>query len=315
MIAVTDLSKHYAVPSRKGGRKHLRALDRVSFEIREREILGIVGESGCGKSTLGKAMLRLVEPTSGHVVYQGKDLTQLSSGELQALRTDLQMVFQDPYSSLNPRMRVGEVLGEVLWVHGTKGKEEQARRVSGLLDMVGLSQDHARRFPHEFSGGQRQRIGIARALAVSPKFLVLDEPVSSLDVSIQAQILSLLTDLKSRLSLTYLFISHDLAVISMLADRVAVMYLGRIVESGPVREVFSSPLHPYTQALISAIPTLSDEPIAKKAKALGEPANPVDPPPGCPYHPRCPLAQKECRIEVPELRTHHENHTVSCHLV
>jgi oligopeptide transport system ATP-binding protein len=315
MIAVTDLSKHYAVSSRKGGKKHLRALDRVSFEIREREILGIVGESGCGKSTLGKAMLRLLEPTSGQVVYQGKDLIKLPSGELQALRTDLQMVFQDPYSSLNPRMRVGEVLGEVLWVHGTRGKEEQDRRVSGLLDMVGLSQDHARRFPHEFSGGQRQRIGIARALAVSPKFLVLDEPVSSLDVSIQAQILSLLTDLKSRLSLTYLFISHDLAVISMLADRVAVMYLGKIVELGPVRELFSSPLHPYTQALISAIPTLSDEPIAKKAKALGEPANPVDPPPGCPYHPRCPLAQGECRIEVPKLRTHHENHTVSCHLV
>ncbi len=315
MIAVTDLSKHYAVSSRKGGRKHLRALDRVSFEVREREILGIVGESGCGKSTLGKAMLRLVEPTSGQVVYQGKDLIKLPSGELQALRTDLQMVFQDPYSSLNPRMRVGEVLGEVLWVHGTRGKEEQDRRVSGLLDMVGLSEDHARRFPHEFSGGQRQRIGIARALAVSPKFLVLDEPVSSLDVSIQAQILSLLTGLKSRLSLTYLFISHDLAVISMLADRVAVMYLGRIVELGPVREVFSSPLHPYTQALISAIPTLSDEPIAKKAKALGEPANPVDPPPGCPYHPRCPLAREECRIEVPALRTHHENHTVSCHRV
>jgi len=314
MITVTNLSKYYAVPSRKGGKKHLRALDRVSFEIRESETLGIVGESGCGKSTLGKAMLRLVEPTSGQALYRGKDLTRVPLSELRALRTDLQMVFQDPYSSLNPRLRVGDALEEVLWVHGAKGKEERVRRTSDLLEMVGLTQEHARNFPHEFSGGQRQRIGIARALAVSPKFLVLDEPVSSLDVSIQAQILSLLTDLKARLSLTYLFISHDLAVISMLADRVAVMYLGRIVEEGPTHEVFSSPLHPYTQALISAIPTLEETKITRKAKALGEPANPVDLPSGCPYHPRCPLVQERCRSEVPELRTHHEHHTVSCHL-
>jgi oligopeptide transport system ATP-binding protein len=280
------------------------------------ETLGLVGESGCGKSTLGRLLLRLQEPTSGRIYFDGQDITDLSQSALRPFRSDMQIIFQDPYSSLNPRMTVRAALSEALRVHGmvSAGSEEE-QRIAALLEQVGLRPEHMRRYPHEFSGGQRQRIGIARALAVSPRFIVADEPVSALDVSIQAQIVNLLSDLQEELGLSYLFIAHDLHVVEHVSQRVAVMYLGRVVELATSGEIYSHPRHPYTEALLSAAP--EPDPTARKRRLLleGDVPSPLDPPTGCAFHPRCPIAEKGlCDREVPGLRTLAPGHDVACHL-
>jgi oligopeptide transport system ATP-binding protein len=280
------------------------------------ETLGVVGESGCGKSTLGRLLLRLSEPTAGKVYFEGQDITELSQSALRPFRRRMQIIFQDPYSSLNPRMTVQAALSEALHVHGlVRSASEERERVAALLERVGLRPEHMRRYPHEFSGGQRQRIGIARALAVSPSFIVADEPVSALDVSIQAQIINLLSDLQKELSLSYLFIAHDLHVVEHVSRRVAVMYLGRVVELATSEQIYANPRHPYTQALLSAAPEL--DPAARKRRLLlrGDVPSPLDPPSGCAFHPRCPIAEKGlCDREVPSLRTLGPGHEVACHL-
>ncbi|HVK57374.1 MAG TPA: dipeptide ABC transporter ATP-binding protein [Candidatus Kapabacteria bacterium] len=290
----------------------VKAVDDVSFEIAEGETLGLVGESGCGKSTLGRAILRLVEPTSGEVTFQGTNILALDRNALREKRRDLQIVFQDPFSSLNPRMTVAQIIGEALDIHNLAENAAARRdRIAELLDQVGLNAAHAARYPHEFSGGQRQRIGIARALAVSPKLIICDEPVSALDVSVQAQVVNLLQDLQARLGLTYLFIAHDLAVVEHISRRVLVMYLGRIVESGPAEEVIGSPRHPYTKALIAAVPKARREEVPMLS---GELPSPLNPPSGCPFHTRCPIAEPRCRTEVPHSKSVQDSHTVACHL-
>ena len=280
----------------------VRAVDGVSFEIRRGETLGLVGESGSGKSTIGRTVLRLLECTGGQVLYRGDDIGALSNGQMRKLRSKLQIIFQDPYASLNPKMRIGAVLAEALATHGLhQGHGESARRVAGLLELVGLRAEHADRFPHEFSGGQRQRIGIARALAVEPEFIVADEPLSALDVSIQAQVINLLADLRERLSLTMLFISHDLDVVEYLCDRVVVLYLGHVMEIAPTAELFARPMHPYTRALLAAIPK-PDPTIESVAVPLqGDIPSPVNPPSGCVFRTRCPLAIDACAQALPEL--------------
>ena len=312
MLEVEKLVKHFPVPG--GGRVH--ALNGVSFRQARRETIGIVGESGCGKSTLARAVLRLIEPTSGRVRFEGVELGALSARQLRSRRRDLQIVFQDPYASLDPRMRIGALLEEPLLIHGLGARAVRRRRVAELLDLVGLPRDAASRYPHEFSGGQRQRVGIARALAVSPKLVIADEPVSALDVSIRSQILNLLVDLRERLALSYLFISHDLAVIRYISDRVAVMYLGQIVELGEARAIYERPLHPYTQALLSAIPQPDPERRRGRIVLRGDVPNPEQPPTGCPFHPRCPRAMAVCRTEAPEERDLSDGapHLVRCHL-
>src|SRR5207248_3598348 len=277
----------------------IRAVDEVSLEIRSGEMLGLVGESGSGKSTLGRLMLRLIEPTSGEVRFAGRSLLDLPAGELRALRREMQIVFQDPYGSLNPRMRVGTIAGEGLAIHGIGTRAERRDRVVELLELVGLPPEAADRYPHEFSGGQRQRIGIARALAVRPRFIVADEAVSALDVSIQAQILNLLHDLQRQLGLTLLFIAHDLRVVEHMSDRVAIMYLGRIVECGPREEIYRNPRHPYTRTLLSAVPV--PDPRRRKQRMVlgGDLPSPVRPPPGCAFHPRCGHALDVCRRDIP----------------
>lgn len=290
----------------------VKAVEDVSFEILPGETLGLVGESGCGKSTLGRAVLRLIEPTSGEVRFAGTNLLELSAEELRARRRDLQIVFQDPYSSLNPRMTVEQIIGEALDIHRLATSSEARRqRIAELLEQVGLSPVHASRYPHEFSGGQRQRIGIARALAVSPKLIICDEPVSALDVSVQAQVVNLLQDLQAQLGLTYLFIAHDLAVVEHISQRVMVMYLGRIVESGPAEEVIRNPKHPYTRALIAAVPKARRE---KLDLLSGELPSPLNPPGGCPFHTRCPIAEPRCRTELPPDKEVEAGHGVACHL-
>jgi oligopeptide transport system ATP-binding protein len=290
----------------------VKAVEDVSFEILPGETLGLVGESGCGKSTLGRAVLRLIEPTSGEVRFAGTNLLELSAEELRARRRDLQIVFQDPYSSLNPRMTVEQIIGEALDIHRlATSSEARRKRIAELLDQVGLSPVHASRYPHEFSGGQRQRIGIARALAVSPKLIICDEPVSALDVSVQAQVVNLLQDLQAQLGLTYLFIAHDLAVVEHISQRVMVMYLGRIVESGPAEEVIRNPKHPYTRALIAAVPKARRE---KLDLLSGELPSPLNPPGGCPFHTRCPIAEPRCRTELPPDKEVGAGHGVACHL-
>ena len=318
IIRAEALRKSFRGPSRGIGRGHaeLRAVDGVSLEVMRGETLGLVGESGCGKSTLGRLLLRLQEPTGGRVYFEGQDITGLSQSALRPFRRKMQIIFQDPYSSLNPRMTVQAALAEALRVHAmVSSASEEHQRIAELLERVGLRPEHMRRYPHEFSGGQRQRIGIARALAVSPSFIVADEPVSALDVSIQAQIVNLLSDLQEELGLSYLFIAHDLHVVEHVSRRVAVMYLGRVVELATSDQIYSQPRHPYTEALLSAAP--EPDPTARKRRLLleGDVPSPLDPPSGCAFHPRCPIAEKGlCDREVPGLRTLVPGHEVACHL-
>jgi peptide/nickel transport system ATP-binding protein len=317
LLEAIELSKDFPV-GRKGPGGTLQkvhAVDKVSFQVWPGETLGLVGESGCGKSTLARCLVRLYDITSGTLRFQGQDITQLGTRQLRPARLHLQMVFQDPYSSLNPRRRVGDLIAEPLRVHGRRQSGEIDARVRALLGLVGLSPDHLNRFPHEFSGGQRQRIGIARALALSPKLIIADEPVSALDVSIQAQIINLFSDLQEQLGLTYIFIAHDLSVIRQVASRTAVMYLGSIVEIGPTQELYDAPAHPYTAALISAVPIASVDPRKRRERIVlaGDPPSPMDPPAGCRFHPRCSYASGRCRSERPALLEIGNGRSVACH--
>ena len=317
LLRVNNLVKHFPVRggmfSRVVDRVH--AVDGVSFEVEAGETLGLVGESGCGKSTTGRCILRLIEPTSGEVWFDGRNVTGLDKRSLRAICREMQIIFQDPYASLNPRMTVGAIIGEALIIHGlAKTRREFEQRVAQLLETVGLHPQHIRRYPHEFSGGQRQRIGIARALAVSPRLIVCDEPVSALDVSIQAQVINLLEDLQDTFRLTYVFIAHDLSVVEHISTRIAVMYLGRIVEIAPARKLYTSPRHPYTEALLGAVP-IPDPTVKRKRIVLqGDVPNPIRPPAGCHFHPRCPHAMDRCRVETPLLREIEPGRKAACHL-
>ena len=303
LLVVEGLKKHYPVRGGVfGGRVgNVRAVDGVSFSVKEGETLGLVGESGCGKSTLGRTLMRLEDPTAGRVLFEGKDLAHADRAQLFRLRREIQIIFQDPYSSLNPRMTVGEIVREPLLVHRIGTRAEQVGKVRELFEVVGLSGDMLDRYPHEFSGGQRQRVGVARALALDPKLVIADEPVSALDVSVQSQVLNLMARLQRDRNLTYVFISHDLAVVEHVSDTIAIMYLGRIVEKGPVEAIFESPRHPYTRALVDAIPTPDPRQRHDVVPLEGETPSPVYPPSGCPFHPRCPFVIDECRSTVPVL--------------
>ncbi|TMJ32155.1 MAG: dipeptide ABC transporter ATP-binding protein [Alphaproteobacteria bacterium] len=316
LLSVKQLKKHFAVSGgilkRTVDRVH--AVDGVSFDIGKGETLGLVGESGCGKSTTGRCILRLIEPSAGEVWFQGTDVTRMGHDALRSLRRDMQIIFQDPYASLNPRLTVGAIVGEALQIHGlAKSRKAMEERVVELLETVGLQPDHLGRFPHEFSGGQRQRIGIARALAVEPKLVICDEPVSALDVSIQAQVINLLEDLQEKFGLTYLFIAHDLSVVEHISDRVAVMYLGRVVEIAPSRALYDTPLHPYTEALLSAVPIPDPTVKRKRIMLQGDVPNPIRPPSGCHFHTRCPIARPDCSQRDPELLEKRPGHWVACH--
>jgi oligopeptide transport system ATP-binding protein len=311
-LEARELVKHFSV---RRSKDVVHAVDGVSLDVTRGETLGIVGESGCGKSTLGRLLVRLHEPTSGTVRFRGSDITKLSRRELRPFRREMQMIFQDPYASLNPRKRVGQIVADPFHIHRTAGREETRRRVQDLLEVVGLSPDHVNRYPHEFSGGQRQRIGVARALALSPQLIVADEPVSALDVSIQAQVINLLDDLQDDFQLTYVFIAHDLGVVHHVSDRIAVMYLGVVVEIGPSDPLFLHPIHPYTQALLSAIPPIEADDEARRERIVleGEVPSPIDPPSGCRFHPRCPYATEICRVEQPVLTDHGGGRFAACH--
>ena len=318
LVEVDSLKMHFPVRSGLIFQRtvaHVRAVDDVSFFIRRGETLGLVGESGCGKTTTGRCILQLYRPTSGAIRFDGEDLCAMSSKNLRQMRRRMQVIFQDPYSSLNPRMTAGNIIGEPLVVHGMGGsKAEYREQIAELLSVVGLSPSMADRFPHEFSGGQRQRIGVARALAVRPQFVVCDEPVSALDVSIQAQIVNLLEELQEKFQLTFLFIAHDLSVVRHISDRVAVMYLGRIVEVASREEIYENPIHPYTRALLSAVPIPDPVLDAQRERILltGEVPSPLNPPSGCVFHPRCPIAEAQCSQVVPELREVSTDHWVAC---
>ncbi|MBI4607463.1 MAG: ABC transporter ATP-binding protein [Candidatus Rokubacteria bacterium] len=318
ILEVRDLVKHFPVGGGGlfGRRVGLvRAVDGVSFAIRKGETLGLVGESGCGKTTTGRCILQLDRPTAGQVLFEGRNLTGMSDPELRPVRRRIQVIFQDPYSSLNPRMTVGQIVGEPMMVHGiVPERRRRAERVAELLSVVGLLPAHAHRYPHELSGGQRQRVGIARALAMEPSFVVCDEPVSALDVSIQAQIINLLEELQERFGLTYLFVAHDLSVVRHISDRVAVMYLGKIMEIADRQALYEDPLHPYTKALLSAVPIPDPEVEARREHIVlgGEVPSPLNPPSGCVFHPRCPMAIDDCRRVVPELREVKPGHWAAC---
>jgi oligopeptide transport system ATP-binding protein len=317
LLEVRELKVHFPVNTGlfTRAKEFVRAVDGVSFTIAPGETVGLVGESGCGKTTLGRAIIRLVEPTAGRIVFEGEDLARMTAPALRERRRKFQMIFQDPYGSLNPRMIVQDIIGEALDISGLAANAAARRqRIESLLEDVGLDRSHAHRYPHEFSGGQRQRIGIARALAVEPKLIVCDEPVSALDVSVQAQIVNLLHDLQAAHRIAYLFVAHDLAVVRHLSQRLLVMYLGKVVETGPAKLVCSAPKHPYTQALISAVPVV--DPDSKRARIIlnGDVPSPIHPPGGCPFHPRGPVAEPRCKTEVPSLRSVGNGHWAACHL-
>ncbi|GKV69332.1 peptide ABC transporter ATP-binding protein [Sporosarcina sp. NCCP-2716] len=314
LLEVQNVKKYFPMPSRLFSRKKefVKAVDGVSFTVNRGETLSIVGESGCGKSTTGRMIMKLLDITEGKVIFEGQDITDMTDDQIRPLRKEFQMVFQDPYASLNPRLTIKEILEEPLIVHNFN-KDNRSQRVTELLETVGLSRYHADRYPHEFSGGQRQRIGIARALAVNPKLIIADEPVSALDVSIQSQVLNLMKDLQEEYGLTYVFIAHDLSVVEHISDRVGVMYLGRLVELASRDALFGKPLHPYTKALLSAVPI--PDPTVKRERIIlkGDIPSPANPPSGCTFHTRCPFAQETCKLKVPEFREIESNHYVACH--
>jgi oligopeptide/dipeptide ABC transporter ATP-binding protein len=317
LLEVKNLKVHFPVKGGmfSGARETVKAVDGVSFQITAGETLGLVGESGCGKSTLGRAIMRLAEPTAGEIFLDGQEITRLSNSQLRPLRRKFQMIFQDPFGSLNPRLTVADIVGEALDIHGlTDNRTAREKRIAELLKSVGLDAAYARRYPHEFSGGQRQRIGIARALAVEPELIICDEPVSALDVSVQAQIINLLHDLQQQRGLAYLFIAHDLAVVEHISHRVMVMYLGKIVEQAEAKEIIRAPRHPYTQALISAVPEVNPETQRRRIVLAGDVPSPIHPPGGCPFHPRCPVAEEKCRTVVPALDEVQIKHFAACHL-
>jgi oligopeptide/dipeptide ABC transporter ATP-binding protein len=317
LLEVKNLKVHFPVKRGMFGRAHefVKAVNDVTFSVAPGETLGLVGESGCGKTTLGRAIVRLVEPTAGSVFLDGVDITQMEGAALRAQRRKLQIIFQDPYGSLNPRMTVEDVVGEALDIHGlAENKSARQKRIAELLKAVGLDSTYAQRYPHEFSGGQRQRIGIARALAVEPKLIVCDEPVSALDVSVQAQIINLLQDLQQQRGIAYLFIAHDLAVVEHISRRVMVMYLGKIVELAEAKAIIRAPKHPYTQALISAVPEVDPDSKRQRIILPGDVPSPIHPPSGCPFHPRCPLVEERCRVEIPALREITPGHYAACHV-
>jgi oligopeptide transport system ATP-binding protein len=320
LVDVEDLKVHFPITAGLIFQKKIadvKAVDGVSFQIRRGETLGLVGESGCGKSTTGRAILQLYRPTAGGIKFGQTELTQLKGNDLRRMRRQMQMIFQDPYASLNPRMSVGAIIGEPLAIHGLAKGKARRERVAELMRIVGLNPYYVSRYPHEFSGGQRQRIGVARALAVEPEFIVADEPVSALDVSIQAQIINLLEDLQEQFGLTYLFIAHDLSVVRHISDRVAVMYLGKMMELTGRDELYQNPLHPYTKALLSAVPVPDPEVEATRERIIltGDVPSPLRPPPGCVFHTRCPIAVEECRQAIPEWREVSRDHWVACHRV
>ena len=315
LLEVRGLTKHFTARTNWFGQptSFVNAVDDVSFDLKPGETLSLVGESGCGKSTTGRLLLRLIDPTAGSIKFEGRDITHLTGTALRDLRREMQLVFQDPYASLNPRMTVGDILAEPLMLHGLVPAAQRKARVEELLGLVGLRASHARRYPHEFSGGQRQRVGIARALAVEPKLIVCDEAVSALDVSVQAQVLNLLKDLQARLGIAMVFIAHDLAVVRHISQRIAVMYLGNIVEIAPTAELFARPQHPYTRALLSAIPVPQPKAARQRMILSGDVPSPINPPSGCRFHTRCPFATELCKQTTPAMETTSEGHSVACH--
>ncbi|PTY78790.1 dipeptide/oligopeptide/nickel ABC transporter ATP-binding protein [Heyndrickxia sporothermodurans] len=316
LLKIENLKKNFPIRGGVFGKKvgEVKAVDDISFVIQKGETLGLVGESGCGKSTTGRMLLRLLEPSEGKIIFEGNDITTLSKQELRKIRGQMQMIFQDPYASLNPRHTIERILEEPLIVHGVKEKSARKKKVRELLEIVGLNSYHANRYPHQFSGGQRQRIGIARALSLNPKLIVADEPVSALDVSIQAQVLNLLKDLQKKYDLTYLFIAHDLGVVRHISDRVGVMYLGRLVELAESEELYGNPKHPYTQALLSAVPIADVDHKKERIVLQGDVPSPANPPKGCSFHTRCPLAMDKCSVERPIFKEVDKGHFAACHL-
>ena len=315
LLSAQNIVKHFPIHGGLLSRQvaAVKAVQNISFELKKGETLGLVGESGCGKSTLGRCLIKLIEPSSGKIFFKGQDITNASGEKLRELRKHMQIIFQDPYASLNPRMTIGSILEEPLIIHNLyKTEAERLARVRELIDLVGLRPEHLSRYPHEFSGGQRQRVGIARALAVNPELIICDEPVSALDVSIQAQVINLLMELQQKLGLTYVFIAHDLKVVEHVSTKVAVMYLGEIVEYANAEELYTNPKHPYTKALLSAIPVPDPKPREQRIILTGDVPSPISPPSGCYFHPRCPIATDECKSNKPELKKVGENHFASC---